>query len=142
MPEAGLLQMARALDFPAMPAVYVCCSGIFRVERIVRPYHPDPIYLLSDLSTSRAGRLSKLIASLALCKEVITFLERHYVRRIAYVQTTAFSKSPVSMKYRGIFELKTRSPNEDGFLLNYGQLASGKTAAETFATWWAKHGKR
>lgn len=75
----------------------------------VQVYHGNEIYLLSDLSTSRDGRLSKLIASLTTCSEIIRFLERHYLRRFEYVVTTAFARGPVSMKYRGVFDLLKRS---------------------------------
>jgi hypothetical protein len=43
----------------------------------------------------------------------VRFAEIKLLLRFARVETTVFTDKPVSMKYRGIFELKARKP---GFL--------------------------
>lgn len=104
-------------------------------------YSPREIYLLSDLSVSREGKLSKLIARLALSRAIIAHLETKFVRIFDLVVTTAFSKHPVSMKYRGLFDLLKRTEADGGYILNYGKAPIDETPADAYAWWWSKHGK-
>lgn len=100
------------------------------------------IYLLSDFAISREGRLSKLVTRLALNGDVLRDLGRRFVNRYADVITTAFSDHPVSMKYRGIFELKKRvekNAPEGRFMLNYVGARLDESPQEAFAWWYGKH---
>jgi hypothetical protein len=105
-------------------------------------YSPREIYLLSDLSTSREAKLSKLIARLALSSTVLRELEKWIVRPFDFVVTTAFSKHPVSMKYRGVFDLLKRQQTDEGYMLNYGHARINETPQQIFSWWWKKYGSK
>jgi hypothetical protein len=108
----------------------------------------DTVYLLSDVSTTRFGRVAKLLAMLALSDEVIGLARRRLSKRpIKAVITTVRSNNAVSMKYRGIYELLSRKqPDErdtsgSAFILNYAGIPLGLPAQEVFALWLKKHYK-
>jgi hypothetical protein len=94
----------------------------------------DKIYLLSDFALSPRSRVSKLIAMLATSATVIDRLEVKLVQRIDTIDTTAFTEKPVSMKYRGIFELVSRKPG----MLNYASTVRRQTPAEIYAEWFQR----
>lgn len=103
------------------------------------------IYLLSDFAISREGRLSKLVTRLALNREVLRDLGRRFINRYSEVKTTAFSDHPVSMKYRGIFDIAKRvekNAPEGKFMLNYVGKPLDEAPDEAFRWWYAKHFKR
>ncbi|MDO8281063.1 MAG: hypothetical protein Q7U10_00310 [Thermodesulfovibrionia bacterium] len=76
----------------------------------------NSIYMLSDFVVlSKYKRLSKLLLMVSKCHEVQKLLQEKYIRRVDTIITTAFTKQPVSMKYRGLYELHKRG---EGFL-NY-----------------------
>lgn len=97
------------------------------------PYERDLAYLLSDFCVpyTRYSRISKLVAMLALSAEVRDAIQERLLMRIGRVRTTAFTDRPVSMKYRGVFELEKRG---EGFL-NYVSQAGRWTAREAFDRW-------
>lgn len=96
-------------------------------------------YLFSDFAAGWKfhPRASKLIAMLALCDEVRRDLEVRVIRRRRYVSTTAWTDRPVSMKYRGVFELVKR--DQEKGMLNYRAEWSGLSAQETFELWKTKY---
>ena len=95
------------------------------------------IYLLTDFATSRERRLSKLIPMLAASREIIHQVDRKFVIRCKFVETTAFTDKPVSMKYRGVFDLHARKQGE----LQYrGQIREG-SIEEVYREWYRKHGR-
>lgn len=103
------------------------------------------IYLLSDFAISREGRLSKLVTRLACNREILRDLGRRFINRYDDVITTAFSDHPVSMKYRGIFELTKRVEKNDAagkFMLNYTGARLDESPDEAFRWWYGKHFKR
>lgn len=93
------------------------------------------IYMLSDFSTSRNRKLSKLIPMLATSRDVINHVNRQYVIDIQSVYTTAFTTKPVSMKYRGIYQLAKRG---EGFL-NYSSAVRNLSPQEIFREWYRKY---
>ncbi|MCI8442554.1 MAG: hypothetical protein HFG27_08495 [Provencibacterium sp.] len=116
------------------------------------------MYLLSDfpVAPSKYKRLAKLVLYAALSKESKLLAERISNKRIRSLVTTAFSKRPVSMKYRGLFrELnKKRLPGVDeeetdmskryyneGYQINYGALMGEWSLAEGLQLWKEKHGQ-
>ena len=118
---------------------------------------PD-IYMLSDfpISPTKYKRLSKLVLYAALSKESKEIAEQIYNKRVYALTTTAFSKKPVSMKYRGLFrllakkQLKGTDDNEtdmskiyygNGYMLNYGAELGQWTLAEGLDIWKSKYGK-
>ena len=94
----------------------------------------DVIYLLSDFALSPKSRVSKLIAMLATSATVIRRMEIRLVQRIEAVHTTAFTLKPVSMKYRGIFEIAGRSPG----MINYASKIREQNPGEIYAEWYAR----
>lgn len=103
---------------------------------------PDCIYLLSDVSVSREAKVSKLISRLATNQVVIGDIAARALAKMSYVVTTAFSDHPVSMKYRGIFELLSRKEAEapaTGFQLQYGSEVRGETPQDAYSWWWSTH---
>jgi hypothetical protein len=89
------------------------------------------IYLLSDFSIVRDRKISKLIAMLAASRDPVAVAERKMLIRPSSVFTTAFTKKPMSMKYRGIFELASRG---EGFL-NYASPVRQQSAADVYRDW-------
>jgi len=94
----------------------------------------DSIYLLSDFALSPKSRVSKLIAMLATSATVIERLEIKLVQRIDTVFTTAFTDKPVSMKYRGIYEIVGRKPG----MINYASQVRRQTPAAIYAEWFQR----
>ena len=94
----------------------------------------DVIYLLSDFALAPKSRVSKLIAMLATSAAVIDRMEVKLVQRIESVVTTAFTDRPVSMKYRGIFEIIGRSPG----MINYASKVRRTTPAGVYAEWFQR----
>lgn len=119
------------------------------------------IYLLSDFPVAPTDypRLSKLVLYAALSSEAQLLYERVARHRIRRISTTAFSNNPVSMKYRGIFTLKSRkelahdqswskdSDTHDPYYaqkyqLQYVASIGTWSLAEGLALWQKKHGQR
>lgn len=108
----------------------------------------NAIYLLSDTSTSRFGRVFKLVAMLATCEDVLRVVQDRIVhRRIGQVITTVRSNNPVSMKYRGIYDkivVKEAGPEEQSgskFIISYGSAPRAQTPQQIYAEWWKRHFK-
>jgi len=103
------------------------------------------IYLLSDfpIAPSKYSRLAKLVLYAALSKESKLLAERLMRKRVRSLITTAFSKNPVSMKYRGLFALlsKKRIEDDSRYQLNYGAPMGQWTLQEGFAQWKQKHSR-
>lgn len=114
------------------------------------------MYLLSDfpVTPSKYKRLAKLVLYAALSKESKLLAERLTNKRVRSLVTTAFTKRPVSMKYRGLFEIlnKKKLPGveegetdmskiyyNDGWQLNYGASMGQWTLQEGLAMWKQKH---
>lgn len=124
------------------------------------PQQPT-VYMLSDfpVSTSRYAKLSKLIVMAAISREAQLLTWRYGHRRYQSLATTAFTKRPVSMKYRGVLRLLKRDqknvlgedwakgidPNDSYYAqqyqLQYGAPFSGKTLAQVLAEWKKRYGK-
>ena len=100
----------------------------------------DEIYLLSDfvVPSKRYKRLAKLLLMCVKCKEVEAALSEKVIRYYKSVMTTAFTKKPVSMKYRGVFELAKRGK---GFL-NYRGDFGETTFKEVLKLWMKKYVKQ
>ena len=83
--------------------------------KYIEPLIAGPsIYLMSDFPVAPVGykNLAKLMLYAALSKEARILYERIARKRLRSITTTAFSKNPVSMKYRGLFDLLIRKEND------------------------------
>lgn len=98
----------------------------------------NSIYILSDFSLSRDRKLSKLIALIATSIDIIGPLRKRLVADLKTVVTTAFTDKPVSMKYRGIFELTGRKEGH----LQYESAVRPEGAQELYRFWWEKWGRK
>jgi hypothetical protein len=92
------------------------------------------LYLLCDFSLGAKTRLSKLIVMLATSEITIRRMEIQLQLRIEMLVTTAYTTRPVSMKYRGVFDLLKREPTR----LFYGSQIRRQTAAEIYTDWWQR----
>lgn len=109
-------------------------------------FNPDEVYLMSDFAVAPSDykNLAKLVLVAATSEEGRAVMERSLNRRLRRVMTTAFSNRPVSMKYRGLFQLDKRADATDGvhkFMLNYSSALGRWTLADGFALWrerWAQ----
>lgn len=103
------------------------------------------IYLLSDVTVNRDAKFSKLIALIATSKTLLDIVSKKLISRLDYVVTTARTHNPVSMKYRGIYELLSRRPADDpseGNIINYGSAMREATPQQMYQEWWRKYGKQ
>lgn len=96
------------------------------------------VYLLSDFAVTREGRISKLVAMLASARAAFRVFETKSLIRAETVTTTAFTDLPISMKYRGIYELVSRKPG----MLNYGSRVREGPPQAIYAEWWRRWGRK
>lgn len=117
------------------------------------------IYLLSDFPVEPVDydRLAKLVLYAALSKESKVLAEQVLRRRVKTLVTTAYSKNPVSMKYRGLFKVLNRKENTalqeswakdidpsnayyaQKYQINYGAKMGEWTLEEGLQIWKKKH---
>lgn len=104
--------------------------------------HRPLLFLLSDFAVAPHDypKLSKLVAMAALSVETHVLAERIKRHRFRGLATTAFTDRPVSMKYRGVFDLVQRIDNDSKtstakYKLNYAAPFPRWTLAEAFAVW-------
>ncbi|MDV6237617.1 hypothetical protein CH379_018445 [Leptospira ellisii] len=92
----------------------------------------DHVFVSSDFVVkSGEKRLSKLLIMLLLSKEVRRYLTRQYLHSYRGVKTSVYTPHPVSMKYRGIYELVERKKGK----LVYRQEFTNASMEEIFKTW-------
>lgn len=95
----------------------------------------EEVYLLSDFSVTQMARVSKLIAMVATSYVPIAIVERRMVMRAKSICTTAFTKKPVSMKYRGAFKVASRGEGH----IQYVSGVRQQTPQEIYDEWFRKH---
>ncbi|MBQ3059679.1 MAG: hypothetical protein IJD16_05120 [Desulfovibrio sp.] len=109
------------------------------------PDGQDSIYIMCDLAVASSceKRLAKLVLLLLSSTEVRDWLNAKLNLRLGWAVTTAFSKGPVSMKYRGIFQLYSRKQDKKTgqFSLNY-YVKFENSMKENFDLWLKKYNKR
>lgn len=97
------------------------------------------VYMLSDfvVPSHTHSRLAKLLLMVTLCKEMKQALESRTLTRSESIYTTAFTENAVSMKYRGLYELKKRGQdkNTKKKFLNYQGEFNGTSFKEVVDTW-------
>jgi hypothetical protein len=97
----------------------------------------ETIYLLSDFCIVHERRLAKLVAMLACSREAVHAWCKRFVMRPKSLCTTAFTDAPVSMKYRGIYELTSRKP---GRLQYEAQIGEARPAKSIYLDWLGRFG--
>lgn len=98
----------------------------------------DNLYLLSDFSVTRDGKMAKLVALIATSSTLLDVANKRYFMRADTITTSVFTDKPVSMKYRGAFKLHAR---KNGFL-QYVSEVRNETPQEIFIAWWNKYVKK
>ena len=126
-----------------MPAMPTRCYAVLSDKRIIGAFGvslpngplPCDIYLMADFAVrpSPHKRLSKLILACLMSTQVQTDLEQWLCSRIKVIGTTAFTDKPMSMKYRGMFDVHSRAEGR----VNYLGKAGRWSLAEGFQ-WWSK----
>ena len=111
-----------------------CLAGGFTYSQTQFGDKTRELYLLSDFSISRERRISKLIPMIATCREVMAPINRALLIRVESISTTAFTTKPVSMKYRGIFELAKRTADH----LQYSSGIRDQSLQDVFHEWFRK----
>jgi hypothetical protein len=98
------------------------------------------LYMLSDfvVPSTRYTRLAKLLLMVTQCQDTKRILEERLLSRRQKIYTTAFTDKPVSMKYRGVYELAKRGK---GFL-NYATEFNDTTFQEVVGLWMKKYKQR
>lgn len=106
---------------------------------------PEPgrqIYQQSDLAVPSEAepRLSKLVLMFIQTHEVKQLLQEKIPEDWTWAITTAFSRHPVSMKYRGVYKLHKRldGAEHSGYRLNYYGRLGKWSMAEAYAQWLKK----
>ena len=106
------------------------------------PEEKPMIYLMSDLAVpSSTRRLSKLVLLALLSRQVKEILDLHYITAFHWAITTAFSRHPASMKYRGVFKLHKRKKTENGYMLNYFAPFAGYPVSDALDLWKRRYGR-
>lgn len=106
-------------------------------------YQVNELYLQADFPVdgTRYPRLSKLLPMLAMSGSTRQVMERINMLRLSHIFTTAFTNKPVSMKYRGVFELVKRGQDKSGkAFLNYRAQFNSLTWTEVYEEWLVRHG--
>lgn len=95
------------------------------------------IYETSDfvILSNAEPRLSKLLIMLLKTKEVRSLVARKYINYYDGLKTTVYTKSSVSMKYRGVFDLARK---EEGKLI-YTAKFEDKSIKEIYRLWIDKY---
>ncbi len=113
-------------------------AGAFAFASPLGPVAFGDVYMTSDFAVqSSVPRLSKLVLACILSTEVRDILEQKLAQKVRSIGTTAFTDKPVSMKYRGVFDLHSR---KEGRLNYLGE--AGKWTLEVALTWWQKTQQR
>ncbi len=137
------IYLAKGINFVSGMANYLIridgmIAGAFTYSQSKYGNSLKDVYLLSDFSLSRERKISKLIALLATSRTVINDLNKKWFTNLDTVFTTAFTNKPVSMKYRGIFEIYNRKEGQ----LNYKSSVREQTPQELYVFWWDRYGKK
>lgn len=94
------------------------------------------VYMLSDFVIAHPiEKLSKLLLMSTKTKELQELLKGKFIQAVEFILTTAFTDKPVSMKYRGVYNLMKRG---EGFL-QYTTEIGKITTAEAIKIWIKKY---
>ena len=96
-------------------------------------------YMLTDLAVRPTiyRRLAKLVLAAALSTEMKAVLEQSLNMPVATIGTTAFTDRPVSMKYRGLFDLHSKKEGSLNYLAH-----TGRWTLQEGLEWWQKRHSR
>lgn len=108
-----------------------------------KDYSRGTLTLLSDFTFFNKWKISKLIPMLARSKEVMEEVFLNLYRRPLDVGSTIYTRvvtpAPISMKYRGIWDLFRRGEEDGEKFLIYSTKIGEKTIQEEFQEWLKNH---
>lgn len=138
IPPAEVLQAYGLMVDEVLVGVWAISRPDGLLGNFAPAIHPH-VYLISDfpVGDGTTKKLSALVLRAALSRESQLLAERSLHRRVRGIVTTAFSKNPVSMKYRGLFKLLSRKDDDkpESFILNYGAPIGEWTLQEGLDEW-------
>ena len=136
IPPAAVLQAYGLMVDGVLVGVWAISRPDGLLGNFAPAIHPH-VYLISDfpVGDGTTKKLSALVLRAALSRESQLLAERSLHRRVRGIVTTAFSKKPVSMKYRGLFKLLSRKEDGPKFILNYGATIGEWTLQEGLDAW-------
>ncbi len=119
----GIKHVSGALNYLVFADGKLVGSIIYDEGPVTRmAYGPRTINVLSDLSVTTDGKISKLVAMIAKSRSLVHAMELKLVKRYDRLVTTAFTRNPSSMKYRGVLKKLSRRENDagNGYVIQYG----------------------
>lgn len=98
----------------------------------------EQIFMQSDfVANSNTQRLSKLLIMLVKSHDVQRLISRKMGNYYEGVKTTVYTQSPVSMKYRGVFDLQRRDTDRLIYVANF----SNNSLKDSYRIWLSKYKK-
>ena len=109
--------LSKGVGIPAdgeVPLVLAVDGKVFGFLIYSRMQGGGDVYLLADfvVNSIRYRRLAKLLLLVTQTREVRRLLEEKFFLEIPKCRTMVFTDKPVSMKYRGLYELARRDPGK------------------------------
>ena len=98
---------------------------------------PGCLFEVSDfVMDSGIRHLSKLLVKLLLSADTRRVITRRFFQSYSGIQTSVYTPKPVSMKYRGVFQLIER--DEKAKKLTYCGYFGDRSLEEIYREWWDK----
>jgi len=109
--------LSKGVGVPAdgeVPLVAAVDGKVFGFLIYSRMQGGGDVYLLADfvVNSGRYRRLAKLLLLVTQTREVRRLLEEKFLLEIPKCRTMVFTDKPVSMKYRGLYQLVRRDPGK------------------------------
>jgi hypothetical protein len=109
--------LSKGVGIPAdgeVPLVAAVDGKVFGFLIYSRMQGGGDVYLLADfvVNSGRYRRLAKLLLLVTQTREVRRLLEEKFLLEIPKCRTMVFTDKPVSMKYRGLYQLVRRDPGK------------------------------
>jgi hypothetical protein len=109
--------LSKGVGIPAdgeVPLVAAADGRVFGFLIYSRMQGGGNVYLLADfvVNSGRYRRLAKLLLLVTQTREVRRSLEEKFLLEIPKCRTMVFTDKPVSMKYRGLYQLARRDPGK------------------------------
>jgi hypothetical protein len=119
--------LSKGVGIPAdgeVPLVAAVDGKVFGFLIYSRMQGGGDVYLLADfvVNSCRYRRLAKLLLLVTQTREVRRLLEEKFLLEIPKCQTMVFTDKPVSMKYRGLYQLARRDPGKLVYKTDMGIL--------------------
>lgn len=120
--------LSKGVGIPAdgeVPLVAAVDGRVFGFLIYSRMQGGGDVYLLADfvVNSGRYRRLAKLLLLVTQTREVRQLLEEKFLLELPKCRTMVFTDKPVSMKYRGLYQLARRDPGKLVYETDMGILS-------------------